>query len=58
MLINPKGSSSEKTTVFGYIEKNLYRIKGRPMKEIESNRVVENKEKVALKADKLIGINI
>jgi len=31
VLINPRGSSSEKTSIFGVRESNLYRLKGHPM---------------------------
>jgi hypothetical protein len=40
----PRGSSSNKEVVFGVRERNLYRIKGHPMREISNNIVIDNME--------------
>jgi hypothetical protein len=54
-LIKPRGSSSEKVVVLGFRERNLYRIKGKPMRAMESSTLAENKEQVSLKVEKLRG---
>jgi hypothetical protein len=43
-LIKPKGYSSETTVVLGVRERKLYKLKFHPMREMERNRVEENKE--------------
>jgi hypothetical protein len=53
MMIKPRGSSLDITIVLDIRERNLYRIKGHPLRPMESNRVVENKEQVASKVEKL-----
>jgi hypothetical protein len=46
-LIIPRGSSLDKTVVFGVRESNLYRIKGKPMRAMDnSGRATEDKEQV------------
>jgi hypothetical protein len=37
------------------LEINLYRLKGHPIRAMESSRVAENREKVALKFEQLRG---
>jgi hypothetical protein len=54
-LIKPKGSSSDTAVVLRVRESNLYRLKGQPMRAMESNRVAENKEAVAPKVEQLRG---
>ena len=44
VLIIPRESSSYKAIVFGVRERNLYRLKGQPMREIANNIVIENRE--------------
>jgi hypothetical protein len=51
----PRGSSSDKAIVFGVRERNLYRLKGQPMREISSSIVTENREQVAPKVEQLRG---
>jgi hypothetical protein len=49
-LFMPRGSSSDTIVVLGVGESNLYRLKGQPMRAMESSsKVAENKEQVALK---------
>jgi hypothetical protein len=55
VLIKPKGSSSDTTSVLGVRETNLYKIKGQPMRAVESNIVEDKKEQVALKVEMLKG---
>jgi hypothetical protein len=55
MLIKPKLSSSEKVVVLGFRERNLYRIKGKAIRAMESSTLAENKEQVSLKVKKLRG---
>jgi hypothetical protein len=49
-LIKPKGSSSNPTVVLGVRERNLYRLKGQPMRAMaSSSKVAKNNEQVAPK---------
>jgi hypothetical protein len=54
-MIKPKVSSSNTTMVLGFRERNLCRIKGHPMREMERILVVENKDHVASKVERLRG---
>jgi hypothetical protein len=51
----PRGSRLEKYAIFGVRERKFYRLKGRPMRSVESSRVAENREKVSLKVEYLRG---
>jgi hypothetical protein len=49
VLIKTRGYSSYITAIVGVRESNLYRIKGQPIQAMDRNKVVEDREKVALK---------
>jgi hypothetical protein len=53
VLFMPRGSSSDTTMALGVRERNLYRLKGQPIRAMASNRVIEDKEQVALKVEQL-----
>jgi hypothetical protein len=55
VLIMPKGSSSNKATIFGVRESNLYRLKGRSMRAIANNTMTKSMEQVAPKVEQLRG---
>jgi hypothetical protein len=52
-LIMTIGYISDKSTVFGVRERNLYRLRGQLMRPISSNIVIDSMEHVAPKVEKL-----
>jgi hypothetical protein len=51
----PTGSISDKAYVFGVRERDLYRLKGQPLREISNSIVTEIREQVYLKVEQLKG---
>jgi len=54
-LINPSGYRLDGAIFLRVRERNLYRIKGQPIREVESNKVEENNEQVDPKVEQLRG---